>query len=127
VWFACSVKNKMSHDVSIGIWEYSSASWGIDTLKPQQTKWVSDTGPLYMTILGDMIIQKNPRFDLTQTYEGQEAYELEAKSFDHKPNDDEVRSLSPNTIVAILGGQSPKTLNFVDGTSVTFDVFGPTE
>jgi hypothetical protein len=126
VWHAGGIKNSMKHEVSIGIWSHSKAAWEVDTLSPGQVKWYSDSGPFYMDVQGDMILSQNPRTRMTHTYTGQECYELESKTFDNQPNDEEIQSSLINRIEEIFGGPSPKVLNFVDGQEITFDIFGPT-
>jgi hypothetical protein len=126
VWYTASIQNKLSHTVSISTWKDSDFIWYGDTLKPDAIKQLSETGPIYLQIQGDFIAQLGENNRLTHTYEGVECYELEMKSFDHQPTDWEIKQSPVNKIDEIMGGPEPKVINFVDGTKVYFDVFGPT-
>lgn len=126
LWYAAGIRNNLDHHLNVGIWMKTKGVWVVDGLEPGETKWFPDTGPLYMTIQGDMIYKTNPRIQLTHTYDGEECYELETSLFDHQPTSDEMKTSPTNRIDAILGGPSPKTISFVDGTELTFDVVGPT-
>jgi hypothetical protein len=126
LWYATGIKNGLKHFSNFSIWNNEDSSWHLDGYQPGETKWIVDIGPMYLSIAGDMIMDKEPRMRFHQTYQGPEIYELELKTFDHKPSDDELREIKPNIVTEILGGPWPKTLEFVDGASVTFDVFGPT-
>jgi hypothetical protein len=126
VWYTAGVQNKLKRDLSISTWKDSADGWHADTFKPDQVKRYSETGPVYIQIEGDLIGQlgKHPRF--SHTYEGVECYELEVQTFDHQPTDEEIRQAPINRVEEIIGGPHPKEIQFVDGTRITFDVFGPT-
>lgn len=126
VWYAAGIQNKLKHRLAVAIWSDTEASWIGEGLESGETKWFSDTGPLYLSVQGDFILNRQPRFRLTHTYEGDEAYELETKTYDHKPTDDELKEIRPNKIGEILGGKLPKIVSFVDGTVIAFEVVGPT-
>jgi hypothetical protein len=126
VWYGAAIRNNLHHTIDVGIWSNSRGIWIVDGLNSDETKWYQDTGPLFMDIQGDMILRQNPEIHLTHTYDGEECYELEMKAFDHAPSGEELKLSPLNRIDEILGGDSPKTISFVDGTKKTFEVFGPT-
>lgn len=122
-WFAGGVKNSLNRSVSIGTWSHTEAVWLLDTLQPGETRRLVETGPLYLIMQGDLVLQKSP-FYFTHTYDGEESYELETNSLDHQPNNEELESSPLSHITKVLG--SKKTLCFLDGTKMTFDIAGPT-
>lgn len=125
VWYATSIKNSIKHEISVGVWSNTQTTFVVYTLQPEETKWFSEDAPIYMTIQGDMVAQQIPLVRVSHTYEGEEAYELIATTFDRQPSDDELKSVKPNNIIEIIGGPEPKIVSFVDGTEISFDVFGP--
>jgi hypothetical protein len=122
-WFAGGVKNSLNRAVSIGTWSHSQALWLIDTLQPSETRWYLEPGPIYLIMQGDLIVQKHP-FYFTHTYDGEECYELETNFFERQPNNEEIEASSLTRVTEVLGAK--KTLYFLDGTKITFDIFGPT-
>lgn len=126
VWCAALLKNEIEHDLNFSVWSYEQRTWLIDTLRAGETRKLVETGPIYVGINGDNIYETKPRIKFSQTYEGPEVYELESHTFDQEPSNVENGNLKMNYITDIIGGPFPKVLKFVDGTTVTFDLFGPT-
>jgi hypothetical protein len=125
VWYTAGIQNKLNHELSITTWKDGNAVWYGETLKSGEIKLYSETGPIYIQIQGDFIAQLGEKPRLTHTYEGAECYELETKTFDHQPTDEEIKQAPVNKVEEVIGGPNPKVIKFVDGTKVTFDMFGP--
>ena len=124
-WFAARVKNNIGHDLSVGTWSQSLTLWRVHTIKDGETLRIQDTGPIYLTIQGDLVGNVDPP-RLTHTYEGEECYELEIIKLPHSPNDEEINLAPLNRVEGVIGGPSPKTVSFLDGKKLSFDVIGPT-
>lgn len=123
VWYVAGVKNSLKHEVSLAFWSKGSGyrTWVIDTLQPEETKWLVEDAPIYVMVQGEMIANLEPE-RMTHTYDGEEAYQLECATFDSEPSEQQMADLKPNRIDRMFG--SRKIIPFVDGSKVGFEMFG---
>jgi hypothetical protein len=124
IWQAAAIKNDLEHQVALTVWSDSQGMWIGDTWNDGDIKTFVEENPIRVMIQGDFVAQLQPP-RLTHTYEGTEAYVLESTLFDHEPTTEELTTLKPNRIVKIIGGPNPKSIPFVDGALIPFDVLNP--
>lgn len=124
IWYAARLKNETNHYISVGVWSDSGGIFRGLGLPPGGVETLSDTGPFFMNIAGDVIVHSLPKLWTEHTYRGEEIYELYATTFPHKPAQSEINALKPNRISSISGPDS-KVVDFLDGSSLEIDIFGP--
>lgn len=124
VWYAASLANKTDYPVSFSVYHPEHNIWAIVSIQAHSTKsFAIKNHTVDVTVNGDMIFEHVPRERLTHTYSGDEAYVLEASTFNHEPSDAEKSSAPINQFKEMFGGHRVLMSKQV----IYFGLISPTE